>query len=75
MISVIFYFFPIIMLLFTKINFENVISIDVAKGIALLLRLILQGNGLKVAEKSPSNKSSVKSEFLTYFINILPLGS
>ena len=34
------------MLLMTKIIFENVISIDVAKGIALLLRLILQGNGL-----------------------------
>ena len=43
----------------TKIIFENVISIDFAKGIALLLRFILQGNGLKVAQKSPSNKFSV----------------
>ena len=47
------------MLLLTKIIFENVISIDVAEGIALLLRLILQDNGLKVAQKSPSNKFSI----------------
>ena len=55
------------MLLMTKIIFENVISIDVAKGIALLLRLILKGNGLKVAQKS----QAISFQFILSFLPIL----
>ena len=52
-----------------KLSLENIISTDVAKGIALLLGPIVQRNVFKVAQKSPNNKFSVNFQFLTFYQN------
>ena len=54
------------MLILIKITLEKFISTDVAKVIALLLRVILQGNGLKAAQKSPNKFSYVYVSYLLY---------